>query len=109
MYLLPLELAINLAIDPLHKCLLGEESSIRDCGADGDCRQKGHHWSVPFLYFLSEVDLDREFEVEQRIKHFIKAFTTKTMRSKCLILWVRRWNLSILTLKELHLLGIQHS
>lgn len=109
MHLLPLELAINLAIDPLHKCLPGEEAATRDCGADGDCRQKGHLWSVPFLYFLSGVDLDRDFGVEQRIKHFIKAFTTKTMWSKCLILWVRRWNFPILTLKELHHLGAQHS
>lgn len=64
---------------------------------------------VLFLYFLSGVDLDRDFEVEQRIKHFIKAFRTKTMWSKCLMLWVRKWNFSILTLKELHLLGVQHS
>lgn len=108
-HLLPLELAINLAIELLHKCLPGEKPATSDCGADGDCRQKGHHWSVPFLYFLSGVDLDRNFEVEQKIKHVIKAFRTKIRWSKCLMLWVRRWNFPILTPKELHLLGVQHS
>lgn len=108
MHHLPLELALNLAIEPLPKCLLGEEPAASDCGAEGDCRQKGHFRSVPFLYFLSGVDLDRDFEVEQRIKHFIKAFRTKTMWSKCLMLRVRKWNFPILTLKELHPLGVQH-
>lgn len=45
-HLLPLELAMNLAIELLHKCLPGEKPATSDCGADGDCRQKGHRWSV---------------------------------------------------------------
>lgn len=42
MHLLPLELAMNLAIELLHKSLPGEKPATSDCGADGDCRQKGH-------------------------------------------------------------------